>query len=63
MNCMENLPNETFYEIFDYFDACEIYHAFSNLNNRFQSLFNSSLIRLKMNYNCSEAKEIFMHNY
>jgi hypothetical protein len=35
---MENLPNEIFYEIFDYRDGYDIYQAFSNLNNRFENL-------------------------
>ncbi|CAF1472323.1 unnamed protein product [Rotaria sordida] len=41
---MENLPNEIFYEIFDYLDGYDIYQAFSNLINRFENLINSSLL-------------------
>ncbi|CAF1195734.1 unnamed protein product [Adineta steineri] len=29
---IENLANEPFHEILDYFDGCELYNAFSNLN-------------------------------
>ncbi|CAF3732809.1 unnamed protein product [Rotaria sp. Silwood1] len=63
INFIENLSDKLFYEIFDYLDGCEIYHAFSNLNYRFQQLINSSslLIKLKLNYSCS--KEIFVNNY
>ena len=35
---MENLPNETFYEIFEYLDFNEIYHGFFYFNNRFENL-------------------------
>ncbi|CAF1331681.1 unnamed protein product [Rotaria sp. Silwood1] len=41
---MENLPNEIFYEMFDFLDGYDIYQAFSNLNNRFENLINSSLL-------------------
>ncbi|CAF4272690.1 unnamed protein product [Adineta steineri] len=32
---IENLANELFHEIFDYFDGCELYNTFSNLNIHF----------------------------
>lgn len=38
INCLENLPNEFFYAMFEYLDGCEIYRAFNKLNDRFQSL-------------------------
>ncbi|CAF3917889.1 unnamed protein product, partial [Rotaria sp. Silwood1] len=44
VNYMENLPNEIFYEMFDFLDGYDIYQAFSNLNNRFENLINSSLL-------------------
>ncbi|CAF4174433.1 unnamed protein product [Rotaria sordida] len=64
ISSIENLPNETFYEIFDYFDACEIYHSFSNLNYRFHQLINSSLLLFKIRLGYySRLNEIFMNNY
>ncbi|CAF3361969.1 unnamed protein product [Rotaria socialis] len=52
ISCIENLSNEIFYEIFyeifDFLDGCEIYKAFSNLNNRFQTLITCSTLRLKI---------------
>ncbi|CAF3356061.1 unnamed protein product [Rotaria sp. Silwood2] len=49
INCLENLSNELFYEIFDYLDGCELFNAFSNLNNRFRTLLNGSSRRLIIN--------------
>ncbi|CAF4902542.1 unnamed protein product [Rotaria sp. Silwood1] len=49
ITCIENLPNELFYEIFDYLDGYEIYTAFLNLNVRFQHIITSSLLPLKIN--------------
>ncbi|CAM4834407.1 unnamed protein product [Rotaria magnacalcarata] len=48
ISCIENLSNEIFYEIFDFLDGCEIYQAFSNLNDRFQTLITCSTLRLKI---------------
>lgn len=45
---LENLPNDLFFEIFDYIEGCTLYEAFSNLNNRFQLLLKSSSIRFKI---------------
>jgi hypothetical protein len=47
---LENLPNELFYEIFDYLEGCQLYEAFSNLNTRFQHLLDCSSFRLKIHY-------------
>jgi len=63
ISSIENLPNETFYEIFDYFDACEIYHSFSNLNHRFHQFINSSSLLFKIRLGDSGSDEIFMDNY
>ncbi|CAF4245447.1 unnamed protein product, partial [Adineta steineri] len=60
---IEHFPNEIFYEIFDYFDAYVIFNGFSNLNNRFQLLLNSSLTRLKLDDDRLESKELFLNNY
>jgi hypothetical protein len=48
INCIEDLSNEVFYEIFDYLDAWNIYNAFSNLNYYFNQLFNCSSVQLKI---------------
>ncbi|CAF3979589.1 unnamed protein product, partial [Rotaria sordida] len=48
VDCFENLSNELFYEIFDYLEGCDLFKAFSNLNNRFQALLTSSSLRLKI---------------
>ncbi len=37
MTSIEDLSNEFFYEIFEYFYDCDIYKAFSNLNNNFNT--------------------------
>ncbi len=38
---LEFLPNETFIEIFQYFDSKELFQAFDNLNIRFNRLIRS----------------------
>ncbi|CAF1096644.1 unnamed protein product [Adineta steineri] len=48
ITCIEELPNELFYEIFEYLDGCDIYKAFSKLNARFHHLINNSPIPLKI---------------
>ncbi|CAF4076208.1 unnamed protein product [Rotaria sordida] len=64
INSIENLSDELFYEIFDYLNGCQIYHAFSNLNYRFHQLINSSslLFKIRLGY-YSRSNEIFMNNY
>jgi hypothetical protein len=47
--CLEDLPNELFYEFFDYLDGCDIHKAFSDLNIRFQNLLTNSLLPLNIN--------------
>ncbi|CAF1491711.1 unnamed protein product [Rotaria sordida] len=47
-NCLENLSNELFYEIFDYLDGCDLFKAFSNLNIRFEALLTSLFLLLKI---------------
>jgi hypothetical protein len=42
ISSIENLSNEIFYEIFEYLDFSDTYHAFSNLNSRFHQLIMSS---------------------
>ncbi|CAF0963996.1 unnamed protein product [Adineta steineri] len=45
----EDLSNELLLDIFDYLDGYHMLEAFSNLNNRFQHLINSSYFLLKLN--------------
>ncbi len=49
MVCFEDLPNELFYEIFDYLDGYQLYESFMNLNTHFQKLLLSPCIFLRMN--------------
>jgi len=49
ITCIEHLPNELLHEVFDYLDGYEIYHAFHNLNSRFQFLITGLSLLLKIN--------------
>jgi len=62
MTSMENFSNELFYEIFDYLDSCDIYQAFSNLNDRFQRLLNSSSLLFKTTFHRSTFKQMIRFN-
>ncbi|CAF0884045.1 unnamed protein product [Rotaria sordida] len=55
---IENLSNEIFYEIFDYFDGGEIVKIFSKLNSRFEQLLHSSLILIKTHFYLFYYEEI-----
>ncbi|CAF4793324.1 unnamed protein product, partial [Rotaria sp. Silwood2] len=55
---IENLSNEIFYEIFDYFDGGEIVKKFSKLNSRFEQLLHSSLILIKTQFYLFYYEEI-----
>lgn len=46
---IEDLPNEIFYEIFDYLDFYDIYQTFSNLNTRFENLIHNSNLPVSIN--------------
>jgi hypothetical protein len=61
MTSIENLSNEFFYEIFDYLDGCDIYEGFSNLNSRFQRLFNSSSLLFKIKFDHLASEEIIIN--
>ncbi|CAF1448836.1 unnamed protein product [Adineta steineri] len=64
INCLENLPNEIFYEVFDYLDGCKLFNAFSNLNTRFQYLLACTSIRLKIRLtNASETVLQYQSDY
>ncbi|CAF3685603.1 unnamed protein product [Rotaria sp. Silwood1] len=58
INCIENLSDELFYEIFDYLDGCDIYKAFLNLNFRLQHLITSSLFLLKIKFRPKTTLEL-----
>ncbi|CAF2054155.1 unnamed protein product [Rotaria magnacalcarata] len=45
----EDLPNEMFYEIFDYLDAGHLFKSFSYLNTRLQNILRNSSLLLKVN--------------
>ncbi|CAF1443219.1 unnamed protein product [Rotaria sordida] len=63
ITCIENLPMEFFYELFDYLDGYAIYKAFSNLNYRFQQLLNSPSLLFKIQIHHSKYKEGHRNNY
>lgn len=48
-NCLEEFPNELFYEIFGYLDSNDIYIGFNDLNQRFQNLVHICVFPLKIN--------------
>ncbi|CAF1628641.1 unnamed protein product, partial [Adineta ricciae] len=54
----EDLSNELFYEIFDYFDSWSLYKAFANLNIRFQNLLFNCSYRFKINVSHLEKSDI-----
>ncbi|CAF2052510.1 unnamed protein product [Rotaria magnacalcarata] len=56
----EDLPNELFYEIFQFFDSYDIYETFSNLNSRFYSLIIHSSLPIKLNFS-NLSKTVFQH--
>jgi hypothetical protein len=56
MTSIEDISNELFHEIFDYLDGCEIFLAFSNLNQRFHRLLNSSSLPLKIRFNVTTVE-------
>jgi hypothetical protein len=67
---MENLPNEFFYEIFDYLDGYDICKAVSNLNYCFQQLLDSPYLFLKINLHLiycrklmNASKKIIQYNH
>ncbi|CAF3936552.1 unnamed protein product [Rotaria sp. Silwood1] len=48
INCIEDLSNEIFYEIFDYLNGYDVYKAFSNFNNPFENLLIKSSLLMKI---------------
>ncbi len=63
INCIENLSNELFYEMFDYLDGYDIFQAFSNLNYRFYRLFNSSSLLFKISSFYSSSNDVNTNIY
>ena len=47
ISCFEDLSNDLFCEIFDYFYGNELFESFSNSNFRFEKILHSSSILLK----------------
>ncbi|CAF3749527.1 unnamed protein product [Rotaria sordida] len=62
ITCIENLPNEIFYEIFIYLEGCKLYEAFTNLNIRFQRLLTSSYLSLNIQIS-SSLESILEHRF
>ena len=56
--CIENLPNELFYEIFEYLPPWQLYDTFSNLNSRFQTLLFGSAVLLKIQLDSSTQSKM-----
>ena len=42
LSCLEDLPAELFFSIFDYFSARELFHSFDQLNSRLDQLLSNS---------------------
>ncbi|CAF0912496.1 unnamed protein product [Didymodactylos carnosus] len=57
VSVFENLSNELFMEIFEYFDGYNLYHAFINLNMRINRILQNSQIRV--NFMGIDKKHIF----
>jgi len=59
---IECLSNELFFEIFEYFNAQDLFQAFYNLNSRFNILL-QSLHNLSLSLNTSHSNEIHRYDY
>ncbi|CAF2973778.1 unnamed protein product [Rotaria sp. Silwood2] len=60
---IEDLPNEFFFEAFDYLNFYQIFKGFSKLNHRFDELLSSSSLLLKVEINLPEQDEMSMIDY
>jgi len=58
---LEHLPNEIFFEIFQYFDAQDLFQSFYNLNFHFNILL-QSLNNLSLTLNTSHSNEIHLYD-
>ncbi|CAF0998854.1 unnamed protein product [Rotaria sordida] len=58
----ENLPNETFYEIFEYLEYNDIYHGFFYLNKRFQNLLINLNIPFQINLSTISKLQFDLYN-
>ncbi|CAF1135877.1 unnamed protein product [Rotaria magnacalcarata] len=63
INSIENLSNEIFLKIFDYIDGCQIYESFSNLNHRFDTMLNCSLLLFKLKDYITIKDDGFINNW
>ncbi|CAF3939938.1 unnamed protein product [Rotaria sp. Silwood2] len=63
ITCIESLPMEFFYEVFDYLDGYAIHKAFSNLNHRFQQILNSPSLLFKIKIHHLKYKEGHRNSY
>ena len=61
ITCIENLSNEIFHEIFDYLNICDVYEAFSNLNNYFEEILHCPSLLFKIKLYSSSNK--ILQNY
>ncbi|UJR19286.1 hypothetical protein I4U23_022415 [Adineta vaga] len=60
---LEDLSNETIYDIFDYLDFFHVYQSFFNLNIRFRNLLIYSKLSIKININSSISRSNLEHYY
>jgi hypothetical protein len=58
---LEDLSNEILYEIFEYIELHDLFQAFINLNNRFETLLNYSFLSLQVNLDTTT--KINVRNY
>ena len=59
---LESLSNEIFYEIFEYFDGCDLIQAFSRLNQRFEDLIQHPSLPLTIQF-MNDSHENVEENY
>jgi len=63
ITCIEDLPNEIFYEIFDYLDGCDIFRAFTSLSSRFQELLDSPSFLFKIELCGLLLEKVYKNSY
>jgi hypothetical protein len=63
INTLEDLSNEIFHEIFDYFDGGEMVKIFSNLNSRFEQLVCASSVLIKTHFYLFHYEEMMNMNH
>jgi hypothetical protein len=60
---LESLPNEIFFEIFDYFHALDIFIGFTSLNQRFTSILQIIPLRVVIAFYHSRRQLNFLSTY